>query len=538
MATDVVSTDAGRSGPRLVPWGRGDVILLLAFSAGFFAAALLSAHRKILAGDELVTYSVATLPSASDVWAAIVGGDVLPPLGHFLTRASIALLGPSHIAIRLPEVVGCWWMSICIYLFVRRYTPTAAAGVAMLIPMCTAAYAFAYEARPYGLMLGAGAAVLLCWQRATESANRWRWLIGLTLSVAVALSSHWYALLVMIPLALGELVRLLRRRRFDIPMYAAIVVGMLPLIGFLPIIRTGRSIQHLTAPQWTLRSGAMAVVDAYYSLLQGSALMFLAILLVLAWFAARTSTRATPPQAASVPPEVLAAILGFLMIPVAGVVLASAAIGEFNARYVLMTVVGVAAAAGLGTAQLTARGRATGTALLAAAIIASLSQAARAKIGLQERSAIAEQSGVFAIFRCSSALTRSTAPIVVTDVQSYGVLSFYAPEALATRFVYVTEYNAMASAVARRMNPQRGWRTMEYADLRDRTPTFFLYESQYASGQIASPLLARLVVDGNRIGDSGCIDSRDVYPRPGQLYEVTNPRARPDVADRSSAPEK
>jgi hypothetical protein len=46
------------------------------------------------------------------------------------------------------------------------------------------------------------------------------------------------------------------------------------------------------------------------------------------------------------------------------------------------------------------------------------------------------------------------------------------------------------------------------------------------------------VVDGNRIGDSGCIDSRDEYPRPGQLYEVTNPRARPDVADRSSAPEK
>jgi len=537
MATDVVSTEAAGSGVRPVPWGRRDVLLLLAFSAVFLAAALLSAHRKILAGDELVTYSVATLPSASDVWAAIVGGDVLPPLGHFLTRASIALLGPSHVAIRLPEVIGCWWMSICIYLFVRRYTPTAAAGVALLVPMCTAAYTFAYEARPYGLMLGAGAAVLLCWQRATEGTNRWRWLIGLTLSVAAALSSHWYALLVMIPLGLGELVRLLRRRRFDIPMWTAIVVGVLPLIGFLPIIRTGRSIQHLTAPQWTLRSSALAVVDAYHSLLQGSALMFLAILLILAGFAARTSTRGTR-LAATVPPEVLAAILGFLMIPVAGVILASAAIGEFNARYVLLTVVGVAAAAGLGTAQLAARGRATGTALLAAAIVASLSQAARAKIGLQERSAIAEQSGVFAIFRCSSALTRSTAPIVVTDIQSYGVLSFYAPETLATRFVYVTEYNAMASAVARRMNPQRGWRTMEYAELRDRTPTFFLYESQYATGQITSPLLARLVVDGNRIGDSGCIDPRDVYPRPGQLYEVTNPRARSDVADRSSAPEK
>jgi len=538
MAADVVNADAGRSGAEPVRWGSGDLLLLLAFSAVFLVATLLSAHRKILAGDELVTYSVATLASASDVWAAIVGGDVLPPLGHFLTRGSIALLGPSHIAIRLPEIIGCWVMSISIYLFVRRYTSTAAAGVALLIPMCTAAYGFAYEARPYGLMLGAGAAVLLCWQRATESANRGPWLVGLTLSVAAALSSHWYALLVMIPLGLGELVRLLRRRRIDIPMSAAIVVGVLPLIGFLPIIRTGRSLQHLTAPVWTLRSSVMAVVDAYHSLLQGSALMFLVLLLILAGFAARTSTRGTPPQAARVPPEVLAAVLGFLMIPVAGVILASVAIGEFNARYVLLTVIGVATAAGLGTAQLTARGRATGTALLAAAIVASLSNVARAKVGLQERSAIAEQSGVFAILRCSSALARSTAPIVVTDVHSYGVLSFYAPESLAARFVYVTEYNAMASAVARRMNPQRGWRTIEYAELKEHTPQFYLYESQYANGQITSPLLARLVADGHRIGDSGCIDPRDVYPRPGQLYEVTNPRARPDVAERSSATEK
>jgi len=538
MAAEVVSPDAGRSGAE-VRWGSGDLLLLLTFSAAFLAATLLSAHRKILAGDELVTYSVATLPTASDVWAAIVGGDVLPPLGHFLTRGSIALLGPTHIAIRLPELIGCWLMAICIYLFVRRYTSTAAAGVALLIPMCTAAYGFAYEARPYGLMLGAGAAALLCWQRATDSAKRGPWLIGLTLSVAAALSSHWYALLVMIPLGLGELVRLLRRRRVDVPMCAAVVVGVLPLIGFLPIIRTGRSLQHLTAPQWTLRSSVMAVVDAYHSLLQGSALMFLVLLLILAGFAARTSTRGMPPpQAARVPPEVLAAILGFLAIPVAGVILASVAIGEFNARYVLLTVIGVATAAGLGTAQLTTRGRATGAALLAAAIVASLSNVARAKVGLQERSAITEQSGVFAILRCSSALARSTAPIVVTDVHSYGVLSFYAPESLATRLVYVTEYNAMASAVARRMNPQRGWRTIEYAALKEHTPQFFLYESQYANGQITSPLLARLVVDGNRIGDSGCIDPRDVYPRPGQLYEVTNPRARPDVAERSPAAEK
>ena len=509
---------------RAHPWRRGDVLLLSAFSVICFAAALLSADRKILSGDELVTLYVATLPSARDVWAAIVGGDVLPPLGHFLTRASIALLGPSQVAIRLPEAIGYWLMSICIYAFVRRYTATASAGVAMLIPACTAAYGYAYEARPYGLMLGAGAAVLLCWQRASEGTNRVSWLIGLTLSVAAAVSSHWYALLVMIPLGLGELVRLLRRGRLDVPMFGAILVGVMPLIGFLPIMRTGRSVQHLTAQQWTLRAGAIAVVDAYDKLLAGAAPLFLAILLILAWCARATSARIEESEGSSVPAEVRAALLGFLLIPIAGVILASTAVGEFNVRYVLLTVIGVAGAAGLGMAQLAERRRVTGIALLAAAVIASLSHAAQAKIALFERSSIADRSGLFAILGCSSALEDSGEPIVVTDVHSYYILNHYAPPALANRLVYVTEYNAMASAVARRMKRQSGGRTMEYKEFTEHNPKFLVYESQYATGQIASPLLPRLVVDGNRITDSGCIDARDVYPRPGQLYRVTNPR--------------
>jgi hypothetical protein len=538
MATDVVSNEAGRSGPRPVPWSRGDVVLLLAFSVIFLAAALLSAHRKILWGDELVTYYVATLPSAQDVWAAIVGGDVLPPLGHFLSRASIALLGPSHVAIRLPEVIGYWVMSLCIYLFVRRYTSPAHATIALLTPMCTVAYVFAYEARPYGLMLGSGAAALLCWQRAVDSPNRIGWLVGLSLSVAAAVASHWYALLVMVPLGLAELVRLRRRGRLDVSLYAAMAIGMAPIIGFLPIIRTGRAVQHLTAPVWTLHAGITAVVGAYQGLLEGSALLFVPILLILAWSAHEKRARVEISQGLGVPAEVVAALLGFLAIPIAGVVLASVAIGEFNVRYVLLTLVGVACAAGIGAAQLAGGRRSTATALVAAAVIASLTHVVEAKIALRERSAIAEKSGMFAILRCSIALQESNEPIVVTDVHSFDILNYYGPPTLTSRLVYLTEYNAMASAVARRMKSQHGRRTMEYREFTDQTSTFLLYESQYSTNQIASPLLPRLIVDGHRIADSGCIDARDIYPRPGQLYRVTSPRALSVASDRQSAAEK
>jgi hypothetical protein len=42
----------------------------------------------------------------------------------------------------------------------------------MLFPLITNAYPYAYEARPYGLLLGFCGLSLLCWQSAAEGQSR------------------------------------------------------------------------------------------------------------------------------------------------------------------------------------------------------------------------------------------------------------------------------------------------------------------------------------------------------------------------------
>jgi len=70
------------------------------------------------------------------------------------------------------------------------------------------------------------------------------------------------------------------------------------------------------------------------------------------------------------------------------------------------------------------------------------------------------------------------------------------------------------------MRRWNNWKVAEYKNFLGKHSEFFVYESQYSSLQAHSPLLARLVVDGAQISDSGCMDVRDVYPRPGLLYRV------------------
>ncbi len=64
-------------------------------------------------------------------------------------------LGDGLLATRLPSLVGFGLGCVCLGLFVRRRVGLAGGTVALLVPSVTAGYDYAYEARPYGLLLGA-----------------------------------------------------------------------------------------------------------------------------------------------------------------------------------------------------------------------------------------------------------------------------------------------------------------------------------------------------------------------------------------------
>jgi 4-amino-4-deoxy-L-arabinose transferase-like glycosyltransferase len=226
---------------------------LVVFSAVYLAATSVLAVRRPLWNDELYTYHFAQVPALTDLWRALdTGADQAPPLSYVVTRASLGTFGASAFALRLPEILAFLLFCICMYAFVARRTTRAYGVMAMLLPTLTAAYYYASEARAYALVLGFAALALVCWQLATEGVHRRIALVGLFAALALATSSHYYAVLVAVPLGLGELARTLAARRFDVPVWVAFSGGLLPLVGFAPLLSASRgySADFWGRPSW------------------------------------------------------------------------------------------------------------------------------------------------------------------------------------------------------------------------------------------------------------------------------------------------
>jgi Dolichyl-phosphate-mannose-protein mannosyltransferase len=158
--------------------------------------------------DELSTVFITRLKTLGDIWAFLqVAADHNPPGLHFLVWLTRQVIPNELIAVRLPSMLGYFLMSVSLYRFAARRLGTAAGLVAGLFPIVSIAQEYAYEARPYTLMMGFCGAALVCWQ--ASEPGRWRRLalVGLAGSIALALLSHYYAVPLLIALAGGELIR-------------------------------------------------------------------------------------------------------------------------------------------------------------------------------------------------------------------------------------------------------------------------------------------------------------------------------------------
>ena len=192
---------------------------------------LLISNHKQLWFDELVTYAVDHVPTWGDAWRALQSGvDANPPLFHLVNRAFLAVLGDTPLVQRGSSIVGFWAASLCVYHIVRRNHSAAAAWVAALIPACSGAAYYATEARPYGMVLGFVALAIICWLKVVDdtAARNW-WLVGLSVSLACAISSHYYAVFTVAPFIGVECTRALQRKRIDWAVLGAVMASYWPL---------------------------------------------------------------------------------------------------------------------------------------------------------------------------------------------------------------------------------------------------------------------------------------------------------------------
>ena len=208
------------------------LLLITIFYAG---AAVMHALSKPLWYDEIITVIAASRSSAAEVWRAAQAVDANPPLPHLLTYFAIRLFGHNDVAVRIPAMAGFWVFCLCLYRFVRRRAGMFYAMAALLLPIATEAYNYSAEARAYGLELGFTGLALAAWQSA-ESGRRALNGLLLALSLAGAVFCHYYAVLLWMPLAGGELYRTRKTGELRWQIWAAFVLGALPLVASIATV--------------------------------------------------------------------------------------------------------------------------------------------------------------------------------------------------------------------------------------------------------------------------------------------------------------
>ena len=406
--------------------------VLFSYLAVLIAGALAVSARRLLWNDELFTYYIATQPSFSQVWSALsTGQEQLPPAYYAIVRVSLELFGNNNIALRLSSLIGFLLMAVALFNFVSLRLPPIYGAIAALFPMLTGAEYYVNEARPYGLELGFAALALLCWQRAVEGRNRLVALSGLWFSLASAISCHYYGVLLILPLAMGEVVRTVGRRRIDFAIWACLAASVLPLFFVLPLIQTAARLAGVfwAQPHWG------DAIKFYRQLLFISLpplIASLTIAVVVPRFLTFGRGEELPTPKPTFPDHEITAILGFLALPLCGVLLAEFVTKAFTDRYVLSAVLGISVIFAQ-TMNKLLQGRfqiATGISVLLLAYLIVL-----------ERHEITSANNDRSGFEKSMTLLRSTEkkdlPIVIGDPHTFVVFAHYAPPDVQSRLVYL-----------------------------------------------------------------------------------------------------
>ncbi len=407
------------------------VLFFFIYTAGF---GLIGA-KKILWNDELFTLYISRLPHFDDIWAALkTGAEQTPPLSFAITRASVCMLGTSGLTIRLPEILAFGLMCSCLFCLVSRRTSPVFGFISMLFPFMTTAFNYVVEGRAYALVVAFTSFALLCWMWAGEGRRRTLALTGLAVSLAAAVSCHYYAVLGLFPLGMGELARTFRRKKFDAGVWLALILSMSPLLIFLPLIESARKFApHFWAkPRWSS-------IGYYYEhfLLAPSAVPLLVMLLAVAIYCSFLRSKADERRQRTipdVPPHEVAAVIGFLLIPAVGVILAKTVVGAYSDPYALPAVIGLSIiiAWGLYSALEGQEAPALALGLLLCAFL-TIKQAQTYRRLVMERSL---KDSTYAFLEANA---QGDAPIVISGPTNFTELTYGAPPALGTRLIYLAD---------------------------------------------------------------------------------------------------
>jgi hypothetical protein len=271
-------------------------------------------------------------------------------------------------------------------------------------------------------------------------------LAGMGLALAAALATHYYAVLLALPLGLGEIVRLRARRRTDWAMWMVMAAAGLVVLIY-PHLLTNRD----PAPTYPWSPFHVSVWDipaAYRDLLAPLLLPVLLALLAVSALEPRKSVL-PPENVTPQPAHEWAALAGFCAIPVFAIAIASLTTGAFNLRYGVAGVIGIACLVPRLAARLS-RHPARHGAILALVLLGLFTGEFATQLWSEAQPAVVPRwaarpagprLGIPGHPLLDAASGRDL-PLVIADGQVFLQLNHYADRALLARTYYLTDLDA------------------------------------------------------------------------------------------------
>ena len=469
-------------------------LVLAAFTLIYAAGAAIRAWSKPFWYDEIVTLITARMPNWTATLRAAAACDASPPLPHLATHFCIRWFGENEITARIPAMIGFWVFCLCLFFIVRRRAGMLYGLAALLLPAATGAGDYAVEARAYGLELGFCGLALLAWMRAAEGLRRKIALPLLALSMAGAFYCHFYALLMYLPLGLGELLRTVRKRRIDVGIWASLAAGGIPVLVKLATIR---AVIHGFLHTW-----AIPTADRILGFWEVEGLHFLTVLAILLClgalvkaFSAEDSGGEEPPPAILADHEWLACAV-LMLVPFIAGLLAVLVTHSFTERYAIFAVAGFVLLVTALIAQLGA-GRSLPAYLLVLALLFPFFLPILSSPG--HLNPYEQESLVHA------SLERG--PVVVPDGQLFLQLWYYAPERLKSRLWFPADTAAAVKYLGFDtiddglliLRPWAKLSVMEYRDFHPAGGEFVAYQNIFRPGWVK----ARAVEEGATVEVKG-----------------------------------
>jgi len=319
-------------------------LILTVVATLWFLLLVLAVRGRPFWHDEVYTVLVARLPLGT-MWSAYLDAiDLSPPLNTIITRGLHLVAGEGPIVSRLPPMTGYLVMSVVLFAFVRRRTNAMMAFAAALLPMGTIAWAYAQEARGYGLTMACFACALYGWAEAAAGRRPVAHLALMSTALAAGVWTHYYFAIAVLPIVCGEIVRQALARRVDWRPWLALVASGFAILPLLPLaaVASEQRTTFWARPRTMEFSAAYGfIVDRLgrpgYTL---TAVYAILVVAAVALVAARFERQGAARRLAA---HDLVACLCCLALPAVGVALGFVT-GAFAERYVVFAIVGLVAA--------------------------------------------------------------------------------------------------------------------------------------------------------------------------------------------------